>query len=262
MLTIATWNVNSVRARIQHTIKYLETFSPDIVLLQELKCTTDNFPYMEIEHLGYNTAIHGQKTYNGVAILSKYPIDDIITQLPGDDNDEEARYIEAVISLEGKAIRVASVYVPNGQEPGSDKFKYKMRFFDRLHDHLSLLRTYNEITVIGGDYNVAPSDIDVYDPDSLRGSICFHPDEQRKFRSLLHLGYSDAFRLTHPDSQQFSWWDYRGNGWQYNKGMRIDHLLLSPQATDHLSSTNVLTDPRSWDKPSDHTPVYAELTLT
>lgn len=261
MLTIATWNVNSIKSRLTHTLDYLTQYKPDIVLLQEIKCITDAFPYSLIEAMGYNIAVHGQKTYNGVAILSKYPIDDIITELPGDETDEEARYIEAVISLSGSAIRVASVYVPNGQSHGSEKFAYKMRFFNRLYTHLQQLLQYQEVCVIGGDYNVAPTDIDVYDPKSLRNSICFHPDEQQQFRALLHLGYADAYRLLHPDTQHFSWWDYRGSSWQYNKGMRIDHLLLSPQATDILHEATIITEPRSWTKPSDHTPVSAVLEI-
>lgn len=264
MLTIVTWNVNSIKSRLEHTVRFLREQSPDIVLLQELKCTDDAFPFLEIEALGYNIVTHGQKTYNGVAILSKYPIDsdDVVRGLPGDDSDEAARYIEAVISLEGQAIRVASVYVPNGQSPDSDKFSYKMRFFDRLYAHARRLLSYRELLVLGGDYNVAPTDLDVYDPISLRHSICFHPDEQQHFRSLEYLGLTDAYRALHPDTQQFSWWDYRGSGWQYNKGMRIDHLLLSALAADRLKSAHVSTDVRNWEKPSDHAPVMCSLQLT
>lgn len=262
MLNIATWNVNSVKSRLPHLVKYLTEYKPDVVLLQELKCVTDAFPYMEIEDLGYNVAAHGQKTYNGVAILSKYPIDDVTTTLPGDESDEQARYIEAVISLNNKAIRVASVYVPNGQAPNSDKFAYKMKFFDRLYDHINKLLTYEEAFIIGGDYNVAPTAIDVYDPKSLEGTVCFHPDEREKLRKILYLGLTDAFRAANDNTQQFSWWDYRGSGWQYNKGMRIDHLLLSPQAADLLQTSEVISDVRGWEKASDHAPVACNLSLT
>lgn len=217
------------------------------------------FPTMEIESLGYNIAAYGQKTYNGVAVLSKYPIDETIKGLPGDDGDIEARYIESVISLKDKAIRVASVYVPNGQEVGAEKFSYKLRFLDRLHTHLKTLLAYEEMLVVGGDYNVAPEAIDVFDPKSLDGTVCFHPEERMRFRKLLHLGFTDAFRATHPAAHQYSWWDYRARGWEYNKGMRIDHLLLSPEATDVLQGSDIETEMRGQEKASDHVPVWCKL---
>lgn len=260
MVKIATWNVNSVKTRIEHLVEYLRSDeAPDILLLQELKCMTDKFPYMEVEDCGYNTAVHGQKTYNGVAILSKFPMEDIVKQLPGDAEDEQARYIEAVISLENSAIRVASVYVPNGQTPDSDKFQYKMRFFDRLYAHAKELLKYEEVLVIGGDYNVAPCPIDVYDPKALDGTTCFHIDERNKFRTLEGLGLTDAYRAANENKEQFSWWDYRAGAWQQNKGMRIDHLLLSPEAADIMVSSDVYLEPRTKDKPSDHTPVWCKL---
>lgn len=258
-LSIVTWNVNSIKTRLEHLELYTRETSPDILLLQELKCTNDNFPYEAVESLGYNIAVHGQKTYNGVAILSKFPMDDVITSLPGDDTDEQARYIEAIISLDNEAIRVASVYVPNGQAPDSEKFQYKMKFFDRLHAHANTLLGYEEKLVIGGDYNVAPHTQDVFDPKSLEGTICFHPKERDKFHILTNLGLTDAFHACHPQAQQFTWWDYRGNGFGYNKGLRIDHLLLSPEAADCLAACDVHTDMRGKDKPSDHAPVRCQL---
>lgn len=260
MTKIATWNVNSIKSRLPHLIEYLRgDNAPDILLLQELKCTNDTFPYMEIEDAGYNIAAHGQKTYNGVAILSRYPIDDVIKELPGETEDDHARYIEAVISLDKKAIRVASIYVPNGQSPDSDKFQYKMRFFDRLYNHINNLLQYDEALILGGDYNVAPGNIDVYDPKELNGTTCFHIDERRKFHKLLGLGLTDAYRAIHNNKQQFSWWDYRAGCWQGNKGMRIDHLLLSPEAADMLANSDIYMEPRGKEKPSDHTPVWCSL---
>lgn len=260
MIRIATWNVNSVKSRLAHLLDYLKSDeAPDILLLQELKCMTEAFPYMEVEDAGYNVAVHGQKTYNGVAILSKYPIDEVVKGLPGDDEDDQARYIEAVISLDDKAIRVASIYVPNGQSPDSDKFQYKMKFFDRLYKHAQTLLEYDEILILGGDYNVAPSPIDVYDHEALNGTTCYHIDERKKFRSLLGLGLTDAYRVANDNTQQFSWWDYRGGSWQQNKGMRIDHLLLSPEASDAMKSAGVTLEPRKKEKPSDHTPVWCEV---
>ncbi len=261
MIKIATWNVNSVKARLPNIVAWLREVQPDIVLLQEIKTLEENFPTMEIEDLGYNLMINGQKTYNGVAILSKFPIYDVIKRLPGDDSDQEARYIEGVIAVGDKALRVASIYVPNGQQPGSDKFLNKIRFFDRLRKYAAELLTCDEIMVLGGDYNVAPSDIDVYDPKHLRGTTCFHPDEQERFRALLYTGLTDAYRMSHPDTQEFSWWDYRGGGYQNNKGMRIDHLLLSAQAADRLVSCTIDEEPRGKEKSSDHTPVLCELVM-
>lgn len=259
MIHIATWNVNSIKARLVHCLKWLQDSQCDIVLLQELKCEEAAFPRMEIEDLGYNVALKGQKTYNGVAILSKFPLEDIVMQLPGDESDEQARYIEATACLPHGALRVASIYVPNGQAVDSDKFQYKMRFFDRLYDHAQSLLAMDEPVILGADYNVAPQPIDVYAPKQLDGTVCFHPDERAKLRRLLNLGYYDAFRALHPNTQQFSWWDYRGNGYQAGKGYRIDHLLLNAYAMDRIQSCHIDETPRGWDKPSDHTPVVCAL---
>jgi exodeoxyribonuclease-3 len=216
---------------------------------------------MEIEELGYNVKAHGQKTYNGVAILSKFPLDDVRTILTGDDSDEAARYIEAVVNLPGTAVRVVSVYVPNGQSPDSDKFQYKLRFLKRLYVHTQSLLKLEEKLVIGGDYNVAPYPVDVYDPQGLDGTVCYHPLERENLRSLLHLGLYDAFRTLHPSQQTFSWWDYRGNGFDTGKGMRIDYLLLSPQATDTLASCEIIQSLREGERPSDHAPVMCGLNI-
>lgn len=262
-LSIATWNVNSIRSRLQHLLEWLRSDNaPDVVCLQELKVEDAIFPAMEIEELGYNIAIHGQKTYNGVAILSKYPLDDVMRGLPGNEDDPQARYIEALVCVDDSVLRVASVYVPNGQAVDSDKFAYKMRFFDLLKARMDVLRGYDEITVIGGDYNVAPTPLDVYDPASLEGTVCFHPREREKLRSILNLGYYDAFRVCTPDKQQFSWWDYRGNGWKMNKGLRIDHLLLSPKAVDCMAGCDTLADMRGAEKASDHAPVVGQFRIS
>ncbi len=253
-MKIITWNVNSIGARLPHLLVYLKDQSPDIALLQETKTVNENFPRMEIEDLGYNLAIHGQKSYNGVAILSKYAIEDVVTTLPGDDNDVEARYIEAVV----KGFRVASVYVPNGMEIGHDKFHYKLKFFERLRDHAQNLLQYNEKLVMGGDYNVAPQAIDTHDP-SRDGVVCYHPAERSRFHAIEYLGLTDAFRAVHPDKQKFSWWDYRAGAFQQNKGLRIDHLLLSAEAADGLSACDIDTTPRILERPSDHTPVWCDI---
>lgn len=220
---------------------------------------TEAFPYEQVEEKGYNILHQGQKTYNGVAILSKGPLEDTLTKLPGDDSDEQARFVEALTTLDGEVYRVASVYVPNGQAVGSEKFAYKLAFLERLHQHLAMRLGDEEMIVYGGDYNVAPAANDVYAPDKLDGTVCFHADERRMLRSMLHDGLIDAWRAMHPADQHFSWWDYRGGSWPQNKGMRIDHLLLSPQAADQLVSSGITSDVRGWEKASDHAPVWAEL---
>lgn len=260
-ISIATFNVNSIKARLPNLLAWLDAAKPDIVLLQELKCVDEALPTMEIEERGYNIASHGQKTYNGVAILSKLPLDDIHRGLAGDATDEQARYIEAVLSIPGGALRVASVYVPNGQDVGSDKFPYKLAFLERLRAHWAERLPYRELAVLGGDFNVAPAPLDVYDPAGLDGSVCYHPAERERLSALMHLGFYDAFRVANPTARQFSWWDYRGNGFERGHGLRIDHLLLSPMAVDRLSGCSIDEAPRREDKPSDHAPVVVTLNL-
>lgn len=254
-VAIATFNVNSIRARLPNVLAWLKEAKPDVVLLQELKCLEENFPKLEIEDLGYNCAIHGEKTYNGVAILSKFPLEDVSRGLMGDDADMQSRYIEGLVSTPLGVMRVASVYVPNGQEVGSDKFNYKLKFIDRLNLRLKVILEYEEMVVIGGDYNVAPENIDVYDPVRLRETVCFHSEERKRLRNIFHLGYADAFRQLHPQEPGFSWWDYRGGSFEAGNGLRIDHLLLSPQAADKLTACEVQTNVRAADKASDHAPV-------
>lgn len=264
-IKIVSWNVNSINARMENFLFYLKQENPDILLLQELKCEDHKFPYDFIANLGYNIEISGQKSYNGVAILSKYPLEDVVKELPefGGEKDEQKRYIEAVISFAGQSIRVASIYVPNGGselEEGQKnhetaKFQYKMQFFDRLYRHFENNLRFNEIAVFGGDYNVAHHLIDVYDPKSLDGTICFHPLERQKFNALLNLGYFDSFRLKNPNSQAFSWWDYRGNGFKMGKGMRIDYLLTSPLAADKIQQVKIDDFIMEQPKASDHAPV-------
>lgn len=260
-VSVVTWNVNSIKSRLGLLRDFVAKENPDILLLQETKCTDEQFPFLEIEDMGYNIAIHGQKSYNGVAIMSKYPVDDIIKGLPDNEQDEQARYIEGLVSIDDAVLRVASVYVPNGQSPDSDKFTYKMEFFNALKQRATTLLDFEEPCVIGGDYNVAPQNIDVYDPISLKNSICFHPKEQAALHEIMHLGYDDAFRLLYPDAAHYSWWDYRGGSYQHNKGLRIDHLLLSPQATDSLKDVTICAYSRGWERPSDHAPVLGNFAL-
>ena len=260
MLQIVSWNVNSIKSRILHLQEFIKKESPDVILLQELKCTDDKFPYMEIEDLGYNIATHGQKTYNGVAILSKYPINDITIGLPSFE-DEQARYIEACINVNDQLVRLASIYVPNGQSPGSEKFMYKMSFLEALKEHFIKILQYEEIFIAGGDYNIAPNDIDVYDHINLDGSICFHIDERKWLHSITNELMLDSYRLKYPDISEFSWWDYRGGSWQKNKGMRIDHILASPIACNYIDDSGIYKWTRDLEKPSDHAPVFTLLNI-
>jgi len=272
-ITIATFNVNSIKARLPNLLVWLRENPIDVVLLQELKCVDEAFPSMELEELGYNLAIHGQKTYNGVAICSKFPIDDVIRGLPplpspagGGTNpragdDVQARYIEAVVSLPGIAMRVASAYVPNGQDVASEKFPYKLRFLERLKLHWEATLKYNEVAVLGGDFNCAPLPLDTWDPERQDGAICYHPAERERLRALMNLGMYDAFRVLYPDAKQYSWWDYRGGGYERSQGMRIDHLLLSGMAVDKLTECHIDETPRQAERPSDHAPVVCRLTF-
>lgn len=251
---IATWNVNSLRTRLSHLLQFMADYSPDIILLQELKLEEDKLPRMEIEDAGYNIVMLGQKTYNGVAILSKTPLEDVKCGLY---EDAQARYIEAVTYFNGNAIRVASVYVPNGQEVDSDKFYYKLEFMQHLQKHMEELLSLKEILIVGGDYNIAPEVNDVYDSEKLAGSVCFEIRERRAIREILNLGYYDAFRVLNPDIHAYSWWDYRGGDFERDHGLRIDHLLTSPEAIDILHNCEIVKTMRSLEKPSDHAPVMA-----
>jgi exodeoxyribonuclease III len=252
---IATWNINSIRTRMNILTNWLQDKNPDIVLLQEIKCLNEQFPYQEIEELGYNIAVFGQKSYNGVAILSKYPLEDISYNFANCPNIDDARYIEAVTTINGNVIRVASVYVPNGQDMSSDKFIYKLKFLEALQQHMLGLRGLNEICIIGGDYNIAPSDIDVYDPSLINTMVCFNKVEQKMLHSILGANYFDSYRLLYPEKREYSWWDYRAGSFQKNFGMRIDYLLISPLAADKLQDVIIDKEIRAIEKTSDHAPV-------
>ena len=253
--TVATWNVNSVKARMPHLLEWLATAAPEVVLLQETKCVNEEFPRLELESLGWNLALRGQKTYNGVAVLSRHKIVEEIASLDGDDG--EARYIEAKLE---NGIRVASIYVPMGQSTESDRFPFKLHFLDRVHDRAKRLLEDEEVFVLGGDYNVAPEEGDVFSLQVMEGQVLFHPEERKRYRKLQYLGLTDAFKALNPAPHQYSWWDYRGGALQRDLGLRIDHLLLSPQAADRLEASGIDKTPRLKEKASDHTPVWCRLT--
>ena len=258
-MKIATWNVNSIKARLPNVLEWLDDAQPDVALLQEIKTVDDGFPALEIEERGYNCAVHGQKSYNGVAILSKHPLEDVVCGLPGNTDDDQARYIEAWVDAGDRGARVASIYLPNGNPTPGDKYDYKLRWMDCLAAHaLDLLKS-EEPVVLGGDYNVIPTDGDVHNPDAWADDALFRPETRAKFRTLLNLGYTEAWRSLHAETHVYSFWDYQGGAWQKDNGIRIDHLLLSPQAADRLTACEIDKGPRGKQKASDHTPVWCEI---
>jgi exodeoxyribonuclease-3 len=257
-MRIATWNVNSINARLETILAWFEAERPDVACLQEIKCVDDKFPAEAFVRLGYNVAVHGQKTYNGVALLSLTPLEDVAPRLPGDEADEHARYIEAVVSGP-TTVRVASIYLPNGNPVGTEKFAYKLAWMERLQAHARRLLDLEEVTVLAGDYNVIPEPADADNPASWAGDALFQPQTRAAFRALKWLGLTDAYMAADGAPGGYTFWDYQAGAWRRNHGIRIDHLLLSPQAADRLRSVVIHRDVRGGDKPSDHVPVVAEL---
>jgi len=259
-MRIATWNVNSINARLETVLAWFREAKPDVACLQEIKCVDEKFPSEPFESLGYNVAVHGQKTYNGVAMLSKTPIEDVRRGLPGDDGDDHARYIEAVISGP-RPVRVAGLYLPNGNPVGSEKFAYKLAWFDRLNAHARELLALEEPLVMAGDYNVIPEPTDCENPADWAGDALFQPESRAAFRALKWLGLTDAYLASGGGPHGYTFWDYQAGAWQRNNGIRIDHALLSPQAADALTQCEIHRHVRAWEKPSDHVPVVVELDL-
>jgi len=259
-MKIATWNVNSINARLETVLKWFREASPDVACLQEIKCVDEKFPREAFEQLGYNVAVHGQKTYNGVALLSKSPIEDVRRGLPGGDGDEHARYIEAVVSGP-RPVRVVGIYLPNGNPVGTEKFTYKLGWMARLNAHARELLALEEPMVVTGDYNVIPEAADCHDPAAWMGDALFQPESRSAFRALKWLGLTDAYIEVDGAEGGYTFWDYQAGAWPRNHGIRIDHALLSPQAADALRGCEIHRDVRSWDKPSDHVPVVIELAL-
>ncbi len=259
MVKIASWNVNSIKARLPNVLAWLKTAAPDVVLLQEIKCVDEDFPGLELGDLGYNFLACGQKTYNGVAILAKTPLETMVRRLPGDEADTQARYVEAVTVTAAGPLRIASIYLPNGNPIGTEKFRYKLAWLDRLHLQAKSLLGFEEPTVLGGDFNVIPESQDCHDPPSWLGDALFQPESRAAWRRMLFLGYTDAFRVLNAGPGHYTFWDYQAGAWQRDHGIRIDHLLLSPQAADLLVESGIDKDPRGKDRASDHTPVWCRL---
>jgi exodeoxyribonuclease-3 len=260
-MKIATWNINGVRARLESATAWLKDAAPDVLCFQEIKTEDASFPQSAFEDLGYNVAIHGQKGFNGVAILSKMPFDSVSRGLPGNDQDEQARFIEAEFSVKNGAIRVACLYLPNGNPIATEKFAYKLAWMERLETYAKERLRDEEAFVLAGDYNIIPEPEDAKNPEAWVDDALFQPESRRAFRRLLNLGLTDAFRACHVDPGHYTFWDYQGGAWQKNNGIRIDHLLLSPQASDTLVAATIDKRTRAWEKPSDHVPVVIELDL-
>jgi exodeoxyribonuclease-3 len=261
---IATWNVNSINARLERVLEWFEAAMPDVACLQELKCIDEKFPAEAFERLGYNVAVHGQKTYNGVALLSKTPLEDIRRGLPGSDGhadgQDHSRYIEAVVSGP-TPIRVASIYLPNGNPIGTEKFAYKLAWMDRLRAHAKDLLALEEPLALAGDYNVIPEPQDCDNPPSWVNDALFTPEARASFRALKNLGLTDAYMEVDGKPGGYTFWDYQMGAWQRNHGIRIDHILLSPQAADRLQAVEIHRETRAKEKPSDHVPFVVELAL-
>jgi exodeoxyribonuclease-3 len=257
-MKIATWNVNSIKARLPMVVDVLKQLDCEVVCLQEIKCETPNFPYMEIEELGYHCEVLGQKSYNGVALLSKYPVDDVVRGLPGDDTDDQARYIEALICSD-RPVRIGGLYLPNGNPAPGPKYDYKLAWMRRLHAHARNLLASEEPVVLCGDYNTIPRDGDCWDPAVWRDDALALSDTRDAFRALKYAGFAEAFELRDNRVHQYTFWDYQGGAFTKDHGIRIDHHLLSPQAADRLTGHEILRKARGLEKPSDHVPVIVEL---
>lgn len=257
-MKIITWNINSIRMRCNLLRELLLETNPDIILLQELKCETNKFPYEDLSDLPYNFYVHGQKSYNGVAILSKFSADEVITDFSHNNHSDQARFLAIHVSTPIGFCKIISLYAPNGTAKYSDKFEQKLEFYKNFTNYLISQKSFDEKILIGGDFNIAPFDIDVYSPTNLRETICFTRDEQKLLRTILNSGFEDMYRLTNPNNNEFSWWDYRAGNFEQNKGMRIDMLLGSSNIIDCLTNCYMAYDMRAKNKPSDHIPVIAE----
>lgn len=258
-MRIATWNINGVKARIDNLVHWLKEAAPDVVCLQEIKSVDDAFPAEPIEELGYNVAVHGQKGFNGVALLSKLPLEDVRRGLPDGDSDEQARFITGLVSTESGITRIASAYMPNGNPIGTDKFIYKLAWLKRVEDWARAELALEEPLVIGGDFNIIPDPIDAKNPELWVTDALFQPESRAAFRRLTALGLTDAVRAVDDRGGIFTFWDYQAGAWQKNHGIRIDFLMLSPEAADRMVEVGIDRHLRAWEKPSDHVPVWVDL---
>ena len=257
-MKIATFNINGVKARIEELTTWLQDSAPDVALLQEIKSVDDGFPRQIIEDLGYNVETHGQKGFNGVAILSKLPLEDVTRGLPGDDEDEQARWIEATV-VGDVAVRLCGLYLPNGNPAPGPKFDYKLAWMDRLHARAKDLLTQEMPALMAGDYNIIPQAEAAARPDAWREDALFRPDSRAAFRRIVNLGFTEGFRARTSGPGHYSFWDYQAGAWNKNDGIRIDHILMTPQCADLMRDCYIEKDLRGREKPSDHVPVWVDL---
>jgi exodeoxyribonuclease-3 len=260
-MRIATWNINGIKARLEVVKLWLEQNKPDVLGLQEIKSIDENFPREIFEDMGYNVETFGQKSWNGVALLSRLPFDEVHRGLPGDDSDEQSRLIEGVFSTLQGTIRVCTIYLPNGNPVDSEKYPYKLAWMERLNEFVSQRLLLEEPFIVMGDYNIIPAPIDCHDPKSWWGDALYRPESLEKFRTLENLGMTDALRAVTANTA-YSYWDFQTGAWRKNNGIRIDHLMLSPQASDCLDNVTIHRDARGWDKPSDHVPVEGHFSFS
>ena len=260
-MKITTWNVNSVNARIDHLINFIKNDQSDIYMLQELKCTNDNFPYEQIEKLGYHSYVNGQKAWNGVAILSKEPLEISHNKIPTFEDDINSRFLETTIKIDKikKKIKLINIYLPNGNPIESDKFNYKIKWMNKFNEYILDQCRKNTPIIIGGDFNVIPTDDDVYSPENFKNDACTHPITRNYYRILINSGLTDAVKYFTKGKTNWTFWGYRGGGWQKGNGLRIDHFLTSSEITDIIKSVQINRVPRGWEKASDHTPVTLEI---
>lgn len=257
-MKIATFNINGVKARIEELTTWLQDSAPDVALMQEIKSVDDGFPRQIIEDLGYNVETHGQKGFNGVAILSKLPLEDVTRGLPGDDEDEQARWIEATV-VGDVAVRLCGLYLPNGNPAPGPKFDYKLAWMDRLHARAKDLLAQEMPALMAGDYNIIPQAEDAARPDAWREDALFRPDSRAAFRRIVNLGFTEGFRARTSGPGHYSFWDYQAGAWNKNDGIRIDHILMTPQCADLMRDCYIEKDLRGREKPSDHVPVWVDL---
>ncbi len=259
-MKIATFNINGVKARLEALTQWLQDSAPDVAVLQEIKSADEGFPRQAIEDLGYNVETHGQKGFNGVAILSKFPLEDVTRGLPGDATDEQARWIEATV-VKTKALRICGLYLPNGNPAPGPKFDYKLAWMARLYTRAQALLASEEPALMCGDYNIIPQPEDAARPSAWAEDALFRPESRAAFRRIVNLGFTEAFRARHADAGHYSFWDYQAGAWDRNDGIRIDHFLLTPQCADLLNDCWIEKDVRGREKPSDHVPVWVDLAL-
>ncbi|WP_435258596.1 exodeoxyribonuclease III [Thioclava sp. FR2] len=257
-MKVATFNINGIKARIEALPRWLETAHPDVVCLQEIKSVDESFPREIFEDMGYQVVTHGQKSFNGVALLSRLPLEDVVKGLPGDDSDEQARWIEATV-VSKRPFRVCGLYLPNGNPAPGPKYDYKLSWMRRMESRIKLLLDGEEPFLCAGDYNVIPQAIDAAKPEAWETDALYLPETREAFRRMLNLGMTEAFRARTQGPGHYSFWDYQAGAWERNNGIRIDHLLLSPQAADRLLDGGIDKACRAGDKPSDHVPVWITL---